>query len=98
MNEISAKRSLESRVTGRRGRAFSVFVGVALLATSALYAFAAFDIVFVQTFGPRLAALSEGLGWGVHSGDALALPVGALAVGTLAAGAMLLQRGLQRTR
>lgn len=83
-----------SRFHPRRGEAsrlVTTIAGVGALAAAGAYYVYAYAVVFVYRIGPTTVSLSEANGWGVHTGDALALPLvlmglvsGALAVVCLA--------------
>lgn len=69
----------------RRFGPLRFLVAAAVASALALaYGYEAFRIVFRLRIGPTMVVVNESRGWGVHSGDALALPVAVLAVAFLA--------------
>lgn len=60
------------------GRLAAAVAGLGSLALATVYFVLAWRIVFAMRLGPTAVTVSEGRGWGVHTGDAAALPVALL--------------------
>lgn len=92
-------RCVDARCVGflRAHRFGSLISGVVGLAVAAGWLVMALRIVFVERIGPTVATVSTARGWGVHTGDALALPAVLIAMTLFAVAVGLLHHGLAPT-
>lgn len=70
----------------------------ALFMMAAVYVLMAWQVVFVEKLGPIVGTIDASAGRGVHAGDALAVPLVALAALSAGGGIGLLRLATERGR